>query len=400
MANSTQQSQPPQAELDQIIGLYTQGQLEKTVPLAEGLAKKYPKALILYEILGAAYLGLKNTDKTIESYQKALHLNPDHTDAYNNMGLVLYDQCRFDEAIESYKKAVSLEPSFADAHYNLGNALNQAGYLKQAIESYKTSLTINPNDSELLFRYGNALKNNDELALAKNLYEKALELNPDLAEAKHQLFSITGQTPNSAPRKYVENLFDVYASKFDRSLLGNLAYNVPKELTKIIISKQPEGSLGSILDLGCGTGLAGMELSNLCGRLDGVDLSKFMVKQAKEKSIYDQLIHDDIVDYLSAADLNYNYFVATDVFIYLGELSEVFKLIKSRNKRSGKLAFSTEHNEVENYFLEISGRFSHSKQYIEKLCDKFDYRVSHFSKTNLRKEKDAFLTGGLYLLDF
>ena len=92
LSNLTQQSQPPQAVLDQIIGLYNQGELEQTVSLAESLAGQYPNAPILYDILGAAYMGLKKADKTIESYQKALRLNPNHTDAYNNMGMALYDQ--------------------------------------------------------------------------------------------------------------------------------------------------------------------------------------------------------------------------------------------------------------------------------------------------------------------
>ena len=97
MSNLIQQAQPPQAVLDQVIGLYNQGHLEQTVLLSESLAKQYPNELILYDILGAAYMGLKNTDKTIVSYQKALQLNPDHTDAYNNMGMALYDQGRFNQ---------------------------------------------------------------------------------------------------------------------------------------------------------------------------------------------------------------------------------------------------------------------------------------------------------------
>ena len=97
MSNLNQKSQPSQAVLDQIIGLYNQGQLEQAASLAESLAKQYPNELILYDILGAAYMGLKNTDKTIASYQKALQLNPDHTDAYNNMGMALYDQGRFNQ---------------------------------------------------------------------------------------------------------------------------------------------------------------------------------------------------------------------------------------------------------------------------------------------------------------
>ena len=47
-----------------------------------------------------------------------------------------------------------------------------------------------------------------------------------------------------------------------------------------------------------------------------------------------------------------------------------------------------------------SGRYSHLKNYIENLCKKFGYSLSHFSETNLRKENGVFLVGGLYLLDF
>ena len=103
---------------------------------------------------------------------------------------------------------------------------------------------------------------------------------------------------------------------------------------------------------------------------------------------------------MSSAHLNFDYFISTDVFVYVGELSEVFRLIKSRNKKPGKLVFSTEHTKKDGFHLEVSGRYSHSKSYIEKLCTEFNYSISHFSKTGLRREKGAFLTGGLYLLDF
>ena len=181
MSNS---AKPPQAVLDQIIGLYNQGELEQTVSLSESLAKQYPNALILYDILGAAYMGLKNTEKTIASYQKALQLNPNHTDAYNNMGMALYDQGRFNEAVESYQNAVKLEPDFADAHYNLGNALKQVGNLKQAIESYKASLAINPNDTEVILNCGNALKSYGKFDQAIEIYAQALKIDSNSTAAQ------------------------------------------------------------------------------------------------------------------------------------------------------------------------------------------------------------------------
>ena len=103
---------------------------------------------------------------------------------------------------------------------------------------------------------------------------------------------------------------------------------------------------------------------------------------------------------MSNAELDFDYFISTDVFIYIGDLSEVFRLIKDKNKKPGKFIFSTEHTEKEGFNLEPSGRYTHSYRYIEGLCKKFKFSISHFSRTDLRKEKGLFLTGGLYLLDF
>ena len=81
-------------------------------------------------------------------------------------------------------------------------------------------------------------------------------------------------------------------------------------------------------------------------------------------------------------------------------LSEVFSLIKSRNQISGKLVFSTEDYDGNGYFLEQSGRYSHSKKYIENLCKKYDYEIQHFENQPLRIEKNQYIKGGLYILNF
>ena len=120
MSNLNQQSQPPQAAVDQIIGLYNQGQLKQTVSLSESLAKQYPNAVILYDILGAADMALKNNEKSIEIYQNALQLNPNHIDAYNNIGNIFLTQGKLEEAIEAYNKAIYIKTEYAEANNNIG----------------------------------------------------------------------------------------------------------------------------------------------------------------------------------------------------------------------------------------------------------------------------------------
>ena len=157
---------------------------------------------------------------------------------------------------------------------------------------------------------------------------------------------------------------------------------------------------GSIADLGCGTGGFGAEINQVCEYLEGIDLSKNMLVEAEKKNCYNKLMKRDIVEYLTNASLSFDYFVAADDFIYIGDLSDIFLLIKSRNKTSGKLAFSIEDYHGDGFFLEQSGRYSHSKKYIESLCEKFGYKLRRFEAHNLRKENYQYISGGLYLLEF
>ena len=150
---------------------------------------------------------------------------------------------------------------------------------------------------------------------------------------------VTGDPSETAPREYVENLFDDYAKKFEASLVDKLEYKIPKLIRDILIKPNNNKTLGSVLDLGCGTGLLGTEIKNHCSMLQGIDLSNKMLAIAKQKNIYDKLSQFDIMEYLSSMPLGFDYYAALDVFVYVGELTEIFRLIKTRNKKPGHLFF-------------------------------------------------------------
>jgi predicted TPR repeat methyltransferase len=391
---------PPHEQLQALINLYSQGQLKQALDQANILLQKFPSSSVLYNICGAVYKDLGQFDASIEAFSRALTIQPDYADAYNNKGLVLKDQGKLEEAIKAYNKALAIKPDHADAYYNMGNALQEQGKLEEAIEAYNKALTIKPDYAGAYNNMGNALQEQGKLEEAIEAYNKALAIKPDEVELQYIVASLTGKTTTSAPKKYIENLFDEYSKTFEQSLVGKLEYKTPKLLADIIVKERGSGSLGSVLDLGCGTGLMGVEIKDYCSNLEGIDLSKKMLALADAKKVYDKLIHTDILDYLADTDLCFDYFIATDVLVYVGDLTELFRLIKSRNKRKGKLVFSTEKNVTAGFQLETSGRYSHAKSYIEGLCKKFDYSIAYYAETDLRKEKGAFLTGGLYVLNF
>ena len=58
--------------------------------------------------MGIAYNNQGNTAKEIESYKKAIELDPDYADAYNNRAVAYYYMKEYDKAWDDVYKAQSL----------------------------------------------------------------------------------------------------------------------------------------------------------------------------------------------------------------------------------------------------------------------------------------------------
>ena len=116
---------PPQDIINKLLKLYSKGQLSATVDMAQALNKQYPKAFIVWNVLGAAQQGLGEVFEASKAFKNVTIINPNYAIGFNNLGVVLKEQGKLEEAIEAYKKAVSLKPDFADAFNNLGNAFRE-----------------------------------------------------------------------------------------------------------------------------------------------------------------------------------------------------------------------------------------------------------------------------------
>ena len=174
---------PPQKVLNQIINLYKQGQLAAVVERANILKTQYPDEFMIWNILGAANMGLGRLQAASDSFKKVLDLNPTYAEAHNNMGVTLQEQGNLDEAIAAYKKALSLKPDYAEAYDNMGSALQGQGNLDEAIAAYNKALSLKPDYAETLYNMGSALQEQGNLDEAIAAYNKALSLKPDYAEA-------------------------------------------------------------------------------------------------------------------------------------------------------------------------------------------------------------------------
>ena len=89
VSKASKAQEPPQAQIQALINLYSQGQLQHALQEAGTLVQQFPKSSNLFNFQGAVLQGLGQLELSVEAYNKALTIKPDFAEAYNNMGNAL-----------------------------------------------------------------------------------------------------------------------------------------------------------------------------------------------------------------------------------------------------------------------------------------------------------------------
>lgn len=110
----------------------------------------------------------------------------DHRRAYEQY----LEGCRFDEdertwdaAEAAYRRAVQYDPSLSNAFTNLGNLLFKRGRLAEAEECYARALRVDPEQPEAFYNLGFLLYDRGEVQRAIDNFERALATDPSFADA-------------------------------------------------------------------------------------------------------------------------------------------------------------------------------------------------------------------------
>ena len=122
------------------------GRLEDAVQLYKQSLEAFPTAEA-YTFLGWTYSFMGQLNEAIEECQRAITLDPDFGNPYNDIGAYLIELNQLDEAIPWFEKAMQAKryESPAFPHMNLGRVYERKGQWDEAIESYKQAVTLNPD---------------------------------------------------------------------------------------------------------------------------------------------------------------------------------------------------------------------------------------------------------------
>ena len=153
----------------------------------------------------------------------------------------------------------------ADRRFAYGQMLRESGDLSGAVDVLIQTLELTPQWSEGRFALAETLAEAGRVAKATQEYRAYLALDPaDSMGAGIRLALLSATpAPDGLPDAYVRRLFDDYAPRFENALMERLAYRAPAALRAAVDNVASGRAFRTMLDLGCGTGLAGVAFRSI-----------------------------------------------------------------------------------------------------------------------------------------
>lgn len=112
--------------------------------------------------------------------ERALELNPNLPEGHLSQGLYRAGGFRdYAGALESYQKALALQPSSSEIHQRIGSAYRRQGRWDEALASFARALELDPANATLLEDVAGLYRGLRRYKEAAPLYERVVELAPD-----------------------------------------------------------------------------------------------------------------------------------------------------------------------------------------------------------------------------
>jgi len=400
-----------------------------------------PDEPLVDEYRGATLRKLKQTGPVYESYLQA---------AFKSRQLYLESAAQ-SSPIASMHEHLSLLRNYIKRSVLVSAAGRESGispgeqmsYLTEAEAHIETLLQDNIEVDENTFEAGKDVvvdlynnmgiieKKRGASSEARIFFMKALEIRSNDGHALVQLASLEDGKSSEATDivanakgldpEYIEALFDGYSTRFESELVNFLNYkghhllhDAVKKIWDEIGSIDSKATTDKVIDLGCGTGLLGELIANdmPMAEIHGVDISKRMTEISRErrstsgKNVYSTVVKGDVAESMSSFQYqSVDWIVASDVFIYVGDLDQVLRESARCLSTHGIVAFTTESYKSDDtggvdtgLKLLPSGRFGHSKGYIDAVASATGFEVVTWQNCVLRQQGGEDVNGAVVVL--
>jgi len=123
-------------ELDEVQLLFQHKQIDLCISKINKIIKNHKKEFLPYNYRGIIFLSLYRYPEALNDFKKAISLNPEFAQGYNNIALAYRSLNLRGHALSAYKKSLSLNPESIEARINIGILYAELYLYFEAIESF------------------------------------------------------------------------------------------------------------------------------------------------------------------------------------------------------------------------------------------------------------------------
>jgi predicted TPR repeat methyltransferase len=276
----------------------------------------------------------------------------------------------------------------------LAERLRDRGKVQTAFLCQQKAVELAPDDSDAWYELGELAHIVGRRGEARAAYERYLEFHPEDAEIRHILVALKDEAPPPrVPNECIQQLYQRFSSFYESNVCEELYYEGPERLQNLIKSVIGDREALAVLDLGCGTGLAGVRLKPLAAQMVGVDLSPEMIELARARNLYDRFDVAEITEWLNRSQDRFDLIVACDALIYFGDLRQVAAPAAKRLNPGGVFAFTLERDDRYPFHLTDSGRYAHHPSHVAEVAAEAGLSVARSEEGYLRMEYGVEVTG-------
>jgi tetratricopeptide (TPR) repeat protein len=128
-----------------------------------------------------------NSAEAVAWFRRAIELQPDYPQGFNNLGLMLKDMRQFGEAEACLCRAVAIKPDYPEALYNLGILMDETQRPLEAIQYFCRAAENKTDYADAYFALGVMYTQTQCVTEAIRSFSRVLEINPTHREAYLQL---------------------------------------------------------------------------------------------------------------------------------------------------------------------------------------------------------------------
>lgn len=283
--------------------------------------------------------------------------------------------------------------------YDFAVKLKKAGNPQPAWLCTKRALELQPENWDAWYDFGDLCLSVGKRDQARTAFETYFKANPDDAEIEHLLIALKDETPpERASDRTIQKIYKDFAWSYETRMRDDLEYKGPERLFDAIKSVIGDAQGLRVLDIGCGSGFAGVTLRPLAAHMTGVDLSPDMIELARKRGIYDVLEVAEITEWLEKSDDEFDLICCCDCLIYFGDLRRITAAAARRLKPGGIYALTTESGPAFPFRITDTGRYEHHPDHVREAAAAAGLSVAVLDQGFLRFEYGADVTGNYAVL--